>query len=78
MSQPNMSKVDMATLTVVQEVLRGVLVSLAKTNAIDAEKVARAIQSFVADPGLEPTSEVMLLDLAGGMEILGKIQRRGS
>lgn len=73
-----MSKPDLATLNAVQEVLRGVLTSLAASQSFDTAKFASAMQAFSAAPGLEPISQTMLLDLAQGMDMLARLKSNPS
>lgn len=74
MQHPDMSKVDTATLTVVQEVLRGFMNALMSSQAADPVKLASALEEFTGPPGLEPISKVMLLDLAKGASILAEMR----
>lgn len=74
MPHPDMSKVDMATLTVVQEVLRGFMNALVSSESADPSKLAKALEEFTGPPGLEPISKTMLLDLAKGASILAQMR----
>lgn len=78
MPHPDMSKIDMATLTVVQEVLRGVLTSLVTAGTVDGAKFATGLQAFASAPGLERISETMLMDLAQGMDMLARLKSHPS
>ena len=59
--------VDMDTLTAVQEVLRGLMLSLAAASRADLSHLASLLQGFADHtPGLEDISRTMLRDLARG------------
>lgn len=68
---------DMATLTVVQEVLKGLTLSLAAASRSDLSELSTALQSFAdSTPGLEPISRTMLRNLAEGPAMLATGRRQ--
>lgn len=54
-------------LQVMQEVMRGVLLALCLSAQVDRAKLAHALTSFSAHPGLDVRSQACLQDLAEGM-----------
>lgn len=60
------------TLNIVQQVLRGVVVSLAVSQRIDMPRCASSLQAFAAGKDLDPMAVQMLLDLAQGLDMIGK------
>lgn len=61
-----MTKEQAEVLNIVQEVLRGVVISV---GAVAPEKLAElsaSLQAFASAPGISPTSAGMLKDLAEG------------
>ncbi|WP_162782111.1 hypothetical protein [Arenimonas caeni] len=68
---------DMATLTVVQEVLRGLTLSLAAASRADLSELSTALQGFAdSAPGLEAISRTMLRNLAEGPAMLAAGRRQ--
>lgn len=65
-------------LNVVQEVLRGIVVGLAASSHIDSAKFATSMQTFASHPDIDPMSKVMLLDLAEGLDMLGRMKQAPS
>ena len=61
---------DAATLNIVQEVLRGMMLSLATAARADLGTLAYALESFTTQEGLEDISRTMLRDLAAGAHLL--------
>lgn len=59
-------------LNIVQEVLRGVLVGLIAGAGADAGRLAAGIEAFAANPEIDPSAKLMLLDLAEGAQMLVK------
>lgn len=60
-------------LNVVQQVLRGALLSIAAAGRADLVQSATLMQSFAGDhTGLDPRAKAMLLDLAEGFDQLGR------
>ncbi|WP_315383295.1 hypothetical protein [Microvirgula aerodenitrificans] len=68
---------DIHTLDQVQQVLRGLVVSLIGTQQLDATKLSTHLQAFASAPDLDPSAQKMLLDLAEGAAMLGKAQAAG-
>lgn len=60
------------TLDVVQQVLRGLTVSLALSAKVDLQQCAASLNSFAEDDNLDPMAKVMLNDLARGLELIGQ------
>lgn len=66
------------TLNVVQEVLRGIVVSLAASSHVDTAKFASSMQAFAGHPEIDPMSKVMLEDLAKGLDMLARMKVKPS
>jgi hypothetical protein len=66
------------TLDTVQQVLRGVVVSLALSAKVDLPQCAASLKSFAADGNLDPMAQVMLNDLAHGLELIGQAMPKAS
>jgi len=64
------TKLDMETLNAMQQVLRGLTVSLAAASRADLGELATLLQAFAAAHPVEPVAKAMLLDLADGMQAL--------
>lgn len=63
--------VSMETLNVVQQVLKGALLSIAASVRADPGQVATHLQSFAQNtPGLDSRAVAMLADLAAGFDAL--------
>lgn len=72
-----MKEPNLATLNVVQEVLRGITVSLATAARVDLAELSGLLQSFAEDtPGLDPLTRVMVRDLAVGPALLTPARRQ--
>lgn len=54
-------------LQVMQEVMRGLLMSLCVATTVDRTKLAMALSAFSLHPGIEPQARACLQDLAQGM-----------
>ena len=64
----NEQSVNIATLNVIQPVLKAVLLSIVGATKADPAKVATFLEGFVQSvPGLDTRSTAMLQDLAAGM-----------
>lgn len=66
------------TLDTVQQVLRGVVVSLALSAKVDLPQCAASLRSFAEDGNLDPMASVMLNDLARGLELIGQAMPKSS
>ncbi len=66
------------TLDTVQQVLRGVVVSLALSAKVDLPQCAASLKSFASDGNLDPMAQVMLNDLARGLELIGQAMPKTS
>ena len=62
-------------LQIVQEVLRGMTVSLARLSPNAAPAFAAALQQQAHDGGYGPTAVQLLEDLAAGLELFDATQR---
>lgn len=60
------------TLDIVQQVLRGMLVSLAVSQRADMQLCSSSLKAFAEDGNLDPMAKVMLNDLARGMDLLSQ------
>jgi hypothetical protein len=69
---------DAETLNVVQQVLRGVVVSLAMHRQDDMARLGSALEAFAIHQRLEPMAKQMLLDLAMGCNVLGRAKTNPS
>ena len=69
---------DASTLNVVQQVLKGITISLAMHRQEDLAKLASALQAFASTHNLEPEAVAMLQDLAQGFDMLGRASSRPS
>lgn len=67
-----MNKEQMEVLNVVQEVLRGVVISLGALNPNEIAKVAHGLNAFATNQkaAIEPESRAMLADLARGIGMI--------
>lgn len=63
-------------MNVVQQILRSIVISLAAVNQADLLRLAHLLQSAGANPDLEEEARLMLLDLAHGLEVLGRSGRQ--
>lgn len=64
------------TLNVVQQALKGALLSIAAANRSDLVQCATLMQAFVGDhDALDPRAKAMLLDLSEGFDHLGRAAR---
>jgi hypothetical protein len=70
----NQEQIDIVNL--VQEVLRGVLVSACALNPDALPRVAQGLRAAATRPGASPMAAHMLADLATGLEMLESAQRR--
>ena len=66
----NEHAVNMETLNVVQQVLKGTALAIATAARADLQECATLMQSFAAQPGLDSRATSMLLDLAEGFDHL--------
>jgi len=65
--------VNMETLNVVQQVLKGALLSIALASRVDLLECATLMQSHAMDaPNLDSRTRAMMLDLAEGFDTLGR------
>ncbi|MFU8837898.1 MAG: hypothetical protein ACNA75_06300 [Thiohalomonadaceae bacterium] len=62
---------DMATLNVVQQVLRALAVSLVAEHKGDMAQAAELLQAFASSNRLDPAAEAMILDISAGLDALG-------
>ena len=60
------------TLNVVQQVLRGVVVSLAATQRVDPFELSTLLAGASQQPHLDPMAQQMLADLAQGLAVISK------
>lgn len=65
-------EVNMETLNVIQQVLRGALSSIASASRADLVQCATLMQAFAGNPALDRRAQAMLLDLAQGLDVLGR------
>lgn len=62
---------DLATLSIVQQVLRGTVLALVVGGKLDALKMAEFLHSFASNPEhVDPIARQMLQDLALGLDPL--------
>lgn len=61
---------DPATLNIVQEVLRGMMLSLAAASRANLAELAHGLDAFTTQEGLDDISRSMLRDLAQGAQVL--------
>jgi hypothetical protein len=62
---------DLATLEIVQQVLRGVVVALIAEHKGDMALTASVLQAFASESKVDPMAKTILLDLATGLDTLG-------
>lgn len=62
-----MTEEQIEVINVVQEVLRGVVISALALNRTEAQRFAGALQANAVGPAISPMAERMLLDLAAGV-----------
>ena len=68
---------DMVSLEVVQQVLRGLTVSLAAGGRMDMPQVASLLQAWAGSQStMDPLARTMLLDLSAGLDTLGMKSRQ--
>lgn len=65
-------------LDIVQQVLRGLLVSIVATRREDAALIASSLQAFASNPQLESEARVMLSDLALGLDMIASANSKRS
>ena len=58
-------------LNVVQQVLRGIVISFAAAHKTDLKKLSYLIETFGSNPALEPAARSMLHDLSAGLDVMG-------
>lgn len=61
-----MNEQQIETINVIQEVLRGVVVSVLASNPDRAAAVSATLAAAAQHPGLSPIAQTMLADLAAG------------
>jgi hypothetical protein len=67
----------MVNLDTVQQVLRGMTVSIAAAGRMDMAELATLLQGFATSPAtLDPLARRMLLDLASGLDLLAVPRRQ--
>ena len=67
------ARITAETLEVVQQVLRGALLSIAAANRADLVQCASLMQAFAGDhTSLDPRAKTMLLDLSEGLVQIGR------
>lgn len=68
--------VNMETLNVTQQVMKGALLAIAAASRCDLVQCATLMQAFVGDhDALDPRAKAMLLDLSEGFDHLGRAAR---
>lgn len=70
-----MNQEQLDTVNLVQEVLRGVLISMCAINPAGLPAVARGLRASASRPGASPMAARMLADLATGLEMIESAQR---
>jgi hypothetical protein len=71
-----MNQEQLDTVNLVQEVLRGVLISVCAINPAGLPAVARGLRASAQRPGASPMAATMLADLASGLEMIESAQQR--
>lgn len=59
----------------IQEVFRGIVVSIAGASNADMGKLAGLLNDFADTPNLSPEAKMMLRDLAKGPAVLSQIKK---
>jgi len=65
---------DYEILNIIQEVFRGIVISMTAIDPIKLPDVARLLEACAAREELDPISQKMLADLAAGLTLLGSAQ----
>lgn len=61
-----MTEESIQVLNITQQVLRGMLISLAAGNKSNLGDIGNALEAFAANDALDPMAKQMLADLASG------------
>lgn len=64
-----MNRDQLEVLNIVQQTLKGVLLSIAASNPAQKVALATNLQAFAQHPGLDPISRKMVSDLALGLTV---------
>ena len=62
-----MNKSEIETLNIVQQVLKGLMLTLAAENKADRGKIGSLLEAYASNEGLDPMARAMILDLASGV-----------
>jgi hypothetical protein len=71
-----MKKDQLEVLNLVQEVLRGVVISTMAVNPEALPRVAQGLRATASRPGASPMAAKMLEDLATGLEMIESARSR--